>query len=72
MSLHLEVILKYSLVIIIFYVLLRTEMRPDKGRNMMCEGYKSKNGTQHGYFEDEFKRLFVGECLPGRGRKPYA
>lgn len=38
---------------------------------MMCEGPKSKNGTQHGYFESEFRRLFIGECLPGRGRKPY-
>ncbi|KAF2885580.1 hypothetical protein ILUMI_20594 [Ignelater luminosus] len=35
-----------------------------KGRNIMCEGRKSKNGTQHGYFDDAFRRLFEGEAIP--------
>lgn len=34
-----------------------------KGRNIMCEGRKSKNGTQHGYFDDTFRRLFEGEAI---------
>lgn len=51
-------------------VLIIAEPRPDKGFNMMCEGPKSKNATQSGYFETEFKRIFNGECIPGRGRKP--
>lgn len=30
---------------------------------MMCEGRKSKCGTQHGYFDDTFRRLFEGEGI---------
>ncbi|RZC32631.1 Aa trans and/or DUF4586 domain containing protein [Asbolus verrucosus] len=41
-----------------------------EARNMYCEGRKSKNGTQHGYFEPVFKRIFSKEALRGRGRKP--
>ncbi|KAJ8940924.1 hypothetical protein NQ318_015609 [Aromia moschata] len=54
------------------YVSLFPKPAVTKGRNIMCDGSKSKNGTQAGYFEKEFKRLFVGEAIKGRGRKPYA
>ncbi|KAH0813837.1 hypothetical protein MTP99_008013 [Tenebrio molitor] len=41
-----------------------------EGRNMYCEGRKTKNGTQHGYFEPVFKRIFSKEAIRGRGKKP--
>lgn len=37
---------------------------------MYCEGRKTKNGTQHGYFEPVFKRIFSKEAIRGRGKKP--
>ncbi|XP_017784815.1 PREDICTED: UPF0602 protein C4orf47 homolog [Nicrophorus vespilloides] len=40
-----------------------------KGMTFLSGGYKSKNGTQHGYFEEEFKRLFEGEGITWRKPK---
>lgn len=42
----------------------------EKGRNILGEGPKRKTGKADCYFEKDFKRLFTGECLPSRGRKP--
>lgn len=41
-----------------------------KGKNMLAEGLKIKTGKADCYFEKDFKRLFTGECVKGRGRKP--
>lgn len=41
-----------------------------KGRNIIGEGPKTKTGKTDCYFEKDFKRLFTGECLKRRGRKP--
>lgn len=41
-----------------------------KGRNILGEGPKLKTGKADCYFEKDYKRLFVGECLKERGRKP--
>ncbi|XP_060520177.1 cilia-and flagella-associated protein 96-like [Cylas formicarius] len=40
-----------------------------KGKNILAGGPKTKTGSQDCYFDKEFKRLFVGEALKGRGRK---
>ncbi|CAH1170084.1 unnamed protein product [Phaedon cochleariae] len=44
--------------------------RADKGRNIMGEGPKTKTARQDCYFDKDFKRLFIGEALRGRGVKP--
>ncbi|XP_023018962.1 cilia-and flagella-associated protein 96 [Leptinotarsa decemlineata] len=51
------------------YVSLFPKPRVNKGRNIMGEGPKVKTGKQDCYFDKEFKRLFVGEALKGRGMK---
>lgn len=43
--------------------------RNEKGRNIMGEGPKTKTAKQDCYFEKDFKRLFTGEAIKGRGRK---
>ncbi|KAJ3662672.1 hypothetical protein Zmor_007010 [Zophobas morio] len=45
----------------------KTQKEP---RNMYCGGRKMKDGTQYGYFEPVFQRIFSKEALKGRGRKP--
>ena len=40
-----------------------------KGLNFMAGGRKTKCGTQDGYFDDEFKRLFEGEAISRRKPK---
>ncbi|KAJ8982387.1 hypothetical protein NQ317_009642 [Molorchus minor] len=52
------------------YVSLFPKPAVTKGRNIMGEGPKSKNATQAGYFDKEYRRLFTGEAIKGRGRKP--
>ncbi|KAK4873506.1 hypothetical protein RN001_015535 [Aquatica leii] len=37
-----------------------------KGLNMYPGGPKTKCGTQHGYFDDEFRRVFIGEGITRR------
>ncbi|XP_050315843.1 UPF0602 protein C4orf47-like [Anthonomus grandis grandis] len=44
--------------------------RPDKGRNLLAGGSKVKTDWQDCYFDKEFKRIFNGEALKGRGKKP--
>lgn len=46
------------------------KFKTEKGRNIIGEGPKIKTGRADCYFEKEFKRLFTGECIKGRGRKP--
>ncbi|XP_056639366.1 UPF0602 protein C4orf47-like [Diorhabda sublineata] len=41
-----------------------------KGANMIGECSKIKAGKADCYFEKEFKRIFTGESIKGRGRKP--
>ncbi|CAH2003899.1 unnamed protein product [Acanthoscelides obtectus] len=43
----------------------------EKGLNLMGPGPKVKTGKQDCYFDkDPFKRIFEGEAIKGRGRKP--
>ncbi|VEN37584.1 unnamed protein product [Callosobruchus maculatus] len=43
----------------------------EKGLNLMAGGPKLKTGKQDCYFDkDPFKRIFEGEAIKGRGRKP--
>ncbi|GJQ76839.1 hypothetical protein Trydic_g15046 [Trypoxylus dichotomus] len=43
-----------------------------KGLNMLSEGRKTKCGTQHGYFDTQFKRLFEGERAMSKKPKAIA
>ncbi|XP_076264763.1 cilia-and flagella-associated protein 96-like [Rhynchophorus ferrugineus] len=43
--------------------------KTEKGKNLLAGGPKVKTEWQDCYFDKEFKRLFTGEALKGRGRK---
>lgn len=45
-------------------------LRLEKGKNLLAGGPKVKCDWQDCYFDKEFKRLFTGEAIKGRGRKP--
>ncbi|XP_030757007.1 UPF0602 protein C4orf47-like [Sitophilus oryzae] len=46
------------------------KQRVEKGKNLLAGGPKVKAGWQDCYFDKEFKRLFTGEAIKGRGLKP--
>ncbi|KAL1516848.1 hypothetical protein ABEB36_000694 [Hypothenemus hampei] len=52
------------------YVPLFERHKLEKGKNMLAGGPKVKCDWQDCYFDKEFKRIFTGEALRGRGRKP--
>uniref|UniRef100_A0A6P7F6E4 Cilia-and flagella-associated protein 96 n=1 Tax=Diabrotica virgifera virgifera TaxID=50390 RepID=A0A6P7F6E4_DIAVI len=41
-----------------------------KGKNFIADSLKIKTGRADCYFEKDFKRIFTGEAIKGRGRKP--
>lgn len=45
------------------------EPKLDKGRGILPEGRKSKTATQHGYFDDTYKRIYAGEAIDWKRRR---
>ncbi|CAG9771531.1 unnamed protein product [Ceutorhynchus assimilis] len=52
------------------YVPMYEKPKRVKGKNLLAGGPKEKRDWQDCYFDKEFKRIYTGEALKGRGRKP--